>query len=116
MKMLRHCVVLSFYLYAPILKAKHSGKMLTQLYLASRAGTARELYEETGVDVRGTLDRMRPAILRAKPESYKDGRELLPNEYKHRIFFVLSLTDKDFVQVRERLFVDDLILQFRRSR
>ena len=67
--------------------------------MAARAGLARELFEETGIDVRGTVleeRRLQPAVLR-----HDNGSETkqLVNELKHRFFFVLALTDDDFCKV-----------------
>ena len=62
-----------------------------QLYLASRIGCAREVYEETGMDFRQQLDRFLPMIL------YNTSTErTLMNEYKNRIFFVCEVDDYDF--------------------
>jgi len=66
-----------------------------QLLLAGKSGAARELFEETGIDVRAQLERLEPADLHRdnKPDSKK-----LVNEYKHRLFFFLNVTDQDFVK------------------
>jgi len=58
-------------------------------------GAARELFEETGIDLRDKMDRFVPASLRTKPK-IKDGVEILRNEHKHRLFFFLSVSDADF--------------------
>jgi 8-oxo-dGTP pyrophosphatase MutT (NUDIX family) len=76
--------------------AEESRDGQTQLLLASRAGAARELYEETGMDVRYQLDRMEPAALRDEGEVDKHGKPLLQNELKHRLYFFLPVTDDDF--------------------
>jgi 8-oxo-dGTP pyrophosphatase MutT (NUDIX family) len=80
--------------------AQQSGNALGQIYLAARAGLARELFEETGINVRETPDRLRPVVLRETQKTDKSGKELLPNEYKHRLFFALQVTDQDFFEVR----------------
>jgi len=61
-------------------------------------GAARELFEETGMDLRSSLDRLEPAALRAKNKvkSGSSGDEVLTNEYKHRLFYFLSVKDDDF--------------------
>jgi len=66
-----------------------------QLLRAGQSGAARELFEETGIDVRAQLERLEPADLHRdnKPDSKK-----LVNEYKHRLFFFLNVTDQDFVK------------------
>jgi 8-oxo-dGTP pyrophosphatase MutT (NUDIX family) len=90
-------------------KALNSDTPQGQLYLAGRAGMARELFEETGLDMREDLDRMQAVVLRKTPQHYKDGgRELLPNEYKHRLFYILQVEDQDFLQVRNVFFRSSL--------
>ena len=76
--------------------AEESRDSETQLLLASRAGAARELYEETGLDVRYQLDRLEPAALRNDTEFDDDGKPVLENELKHRLYFFLPVTDDDF--------------------
>lgn len=56
--------------------------------LAYKIGAARELYEETGIDLRDSLDRLQPAKLRLpKDETSCD--------YKGRIFFSAEIFDGD---------------------
>lgn len=64
------------------------------LLLACKIGAARELYEETGIDLRNRLDRLQPVQLR---KSEKDN-ELLPTLFvlKHRLFFKICFKDDDF--------------------
>ena len=50
---------------------------------------SRELYEETGIDFRNSLDRLKPVQLRSTK-----GDEL-SCEYKKRIFFSAQVTDDD---------------------
>ena len=58
----------------------------SQLLQASKRGASRELFEETGIDLRTQLDRLQPANLhREKGDNTK-----LINEYKHRLFFTAS--------------------------
>lgn len=71
-----------------------------QLLIAGRIGAARELYEETGLDVRSKLDRLEPASLRTKTK-IKHGVELLKNEFNFRLFYFLSVTDEDFASKGE---------------
>jgi 8-oxo-dGTP pyrophosphatase MutT (NUDIX family) len=68
-----------------------------QLYEASKLGCARELYEETTIDLRQKLDRILPMVLYNTSEDKKDTR--LINEYKHRIFFICEVSDDDFPSV-----------------
>lgn len=64
----------------------------SQLLQACRSGAARELYEETGMDVRQRLERLEMA------DVMESGNETLKNEYKHRLFFYLWVNDEDFLQ------------------
>uniref|UniRef100_A0A7R9ZTJ3 Nudix hydrolase domain-containing protein n=1 Tax=Pseudo-nitzschia arenysensis TaxID=697910 RepID=A0A7R9ZTJ3_9STRA len=66
-----------------------------QLYKAARVGCAREIYEETGIDLRSRLDELLPMILHdTEQRDSTDGT--LINEYKSRIFFVCEIFDDDF--------------------
>ena len=79
------------------------------LYQSAQAGVARELFEETGIDLRyaPALDRLLPLIL--YPE-YRDGLPFtskskkdpnhhpLPNELKSRLFFITTLSNDEFLQ------------------
>ena len=77
-----------------------------QLVLAGKLGAARELYEETGMDLRHQLDRLKPAKLFKKD---KKGR--VSNEYKSRLFYVLHLTDDDFLRADDMPIADAAFLQ-----
>lgn len=68
------------------------------LYFAARAGCARELYEETGINVRQELDRFQPAVLNPGDRDKTNKKLKLINAYKHRLFFVLHVKDEDFFQ------------------
>lgn len=83
--------------------AQASSDRSAQLLFAGKMGAARELFEETGLDVRLQLDRLEPAALRSKTK-VKDGVELLNNEYKHRLFYFLSVTDDDYLNRGETPF------------
>jgi 8-oxo-dGTP pyrophosphatase MutT (NUDIX family) len=68
-----------------------------QLYLASRIGCAREIYEETSIDLRERLDRMLPMVLYdTNNKELNDDNSHLINEYKQRLFFVCEASDEDF--------------------
>lgn len=75
--------------------ARQSSDKKTQLLIAGKIGAARELFEETGIDVRSKLDRLEPASLRTEAK-VKHGVELLSNEYNDRLFYLLTVTDNDF--------------------
>lgn len=74
--------------------SQNAGRFITQeqLYQSARLGCVREIYEETGIDLRSQLDRLRPMVLYNK---FERGR--LINEFKHRLFFVCEVQDDDFV-------------------
>lgn len=59
-----------------------------------KIGVARELYEETGIDIRSAFERLHPVRLRDEKS-----KESLFCEYKSRLFFKLSLEESDFVSV-----------------
>lgn len=75
-----------------LLAAEESSDRKTQLEAACKGGAARELFEETGIDIRSQLNRLEPVIIRKE----KDEDEKLVNEYKHRLFFSLLVSDDDF--------------------
>lgn len=76
--------------------AKESDDYCTQMTAASKRGSARELFEETGLDVRSNVERLQPARLRLSQTVDKSGNTMLVNEYKNRMFFFLLVTDDDF--------------------
>lgn len=69
-----------------------------QLFLAARAGCAREIYEETTIDLRSQeqIDRLLPLIVRRKDDSSNSDTSKLCNEFKDRLFFVAQVLDSDF--------------------
>mmetsp|Transcript_34205 Transcript_34205/g.50285 ORF Transcript_34205/g.50285 Transcript_34205/m.50285 type:complete len:211 (+) Transcript_34205:128-760(+) len=71
------------------------GKNEQQLLFALRMAAARELYEETGIDVREDLERLQPAPLRSTKQE-NGGSTLLKCEHRKRVFFTLSVDDGDF--------------------
>ena len=74
--------------------------LMEQLILAGQMGAARELYEETGLDVRHALHRLHPTRLRDQRSSKNKNTNTttLINEYKNRLFYTLHLTDDDFLK------------------
>lgn len=80
------------------------------LVRACRHGAVRELYEETGIDLRQQLDRVQPARIRSDAATGEGGIATtsststnspnptipLSNEYKHRLFYVVVVNDQDF--------------------
>lgn len=63
------------------------------LLLACKIGAARELYEETGIDLRNHLDRLQPVQLR---KSENNGAFPASCVLKHRLFFKICFSDDDF--------------------
>ena len=63
------------------------------LVLACKIGAARELYEETGIDIRNDLDRLHPVKIREKDNGVFTKSHVL----KHRLFFKICFGDEDFV-------------------
>jgi 8-oxo-dGTP pyrophosphatase MutT (NUDIX family) len=86
--------------------ARQSSDKKTQLLIAGKIGAARELFEETGIDVRSKLDRLEPASLRTEAK-VKHGVEILQNEYNYRLFYLLTVTDDDFATKGEIPFGTD---------
>lgn len=70
-------------------ESSHEGPDI--LIHASKIGAARELFEETGIDLRSSLDRFQPARLR------DNSKDKLICEFKKRMFFKICLGDGDFV-------------------
>ena len=68
------------------------GNAQKQLLEAAKAGAARELWEETGIDVRSQLKRLQPAALKSSNTATE-----LSCEIKHRLFFFLAAADDDFL-------------------
>ena len=64
---------------------------------AAKMGTARELFEETGMDVRGQLERLDPVPLHGKHHG------LVQNMLENKLYFVLNVTDEDFLTEQEGL-------------
>jgi 8-oxo-dGTP pyrophosphatase MutT (NUDIX family) len=77
--------------------AKASDDRNTQLLIAAQMGAARELYEETGLDVRDRVYRMTPAALRSGVTTDTNGQPVLACELNFRLYFYLSVTDDDFI-------------------
>ena len=68
------------------------GNAQKQLLEAAKAGAARELWEETGINVQSQLHRLQPAALKSSNTATE-----LSCEIKHRLFFFLAVTDEDFL-------------------
>ena len=72
------------------------GDSQKQLLEAAKAGAARELWEETGVDIQNQLGRLQPAALKSS-----NTQKELACEIKHRLFFFLAVTDDDFLSAEK---------------
>lgn len=67
------------------------------IFVACKIGAARELYEETGIDIRNDLDRLNPVRLRVETLPMESGTQNKINcELKKRLFFSVQVTDEDF--------------------
>lgn len=86
------------------MKAKESDDYCTQMTTASKRGSARELFEETGIDVRSNIERLHPAGLRISEDQDKSSDPVLSNEYKNRLFYFLVVTDDDFPREGQQAF------------
>jgi 8-oxo-dGTP pyrophosphatase MutT (NUDIX family) len=75
----------------------NTGSSHPLLVLACKIGAARELYEETGIDLRNSLDRLQPVPLRDDSNNVNEKDDDLTCRFKHRLFFKICLTDADFV-------------------
>ena len=51
------------------------------------------LFNQTGIDVRQQLQRLKPAVLRLDPPADHTGTKYLKNEYKERLYYFLSLEE-----------------------
>jgi 8-oxo-dGTP pyrophosphatase MutT (NUDIX family) len=56
-------------------------------------GAARELFEETGIDIRNELDRLKPALLR--PPVTRDKHGEVACELNKKLYFYLPISDND---------------------
>jgi hypothetical protein len=79
------------------LAGKQSGYVKLQLQLAAREAAARQLLDETGLDIRNHLERLTPAVLRANPPVDATGKKYLKNEYENRLYYFLQVTEDDFL-------------------
>lgn len=68
-----------------------------QLLVAAQIGASRELWEETGIDIRNdAMLRLEPASLRVGTVHTGNDDFILPCENKKRLYFFLQVTDSDF--------------------
>jgi 8-oxo-dGTP pyrophosphatase MutT (NUDIX family) len=67
-----------------------------QLDLAGKIGVARELFEESGIDIRGEVERLESAVL-GSSENNSGAYASLQHLYKDRLFYFLRLEDTDFL-------------------
>jgi 8-oxo-dGTP pyrophosphatase MutT (NUDIX family) len=101
-KCLGHCHGRSFFtkaykaIFFLLLQARLSPDPHTQLLIAAQKGAARELFEETGIDMRQQLHRLEPAGLRPQIIKGKDEKPILTCEHKKRLYFFLQVSDDDF--------------------
>eukprot|EP00539_Tryblionella_compressa_P009733 CAMPEP_0178798270 /NCGR_PEP_ID=MMETSP0745-20121128/11663_1 /TAXON_ID=913974 /ORGANISM="Nitzschia punctata, Strain CCMP561" /LENGTH=260 /DNA_ID=CAMNT_0020456905 /DNA_START=21 /DNA_END=804 /DNA_ORIENTATION=- len=65
--------------------------------IAAREAAARQLYEKTGLDIRSSVHRFKPAILRLNPPVDARGVQYLKNEYDRKLYYFLQVDENDFV-------------------
>jgi hypothetical protein len=91
----KHCVLTKF-------AGAQSGHRKMQLQLAAREGAARHLFDQTGIDARGDLDRLQPAVLHLDlPVDAGNGMKLLKNEFNQRLYYFYQASAEDFVKDTE---------------
>jgi len=73
--------------------ASNNRQSRSKLLSASRLAATRELFVETGIDARGSLDRLVPANLSIGNANTGFG---LPNQLEQHIYFYLFMSDEDF--------------------
>lgn len=71
---------------------RSGGDPRRQLILASKHAVIRKLREDTGIDIRENIKRLKPAHLRFDSECYNQ----LSCEHRKRLFFTLEVMDNDF--------------------
>jgi hypothetical protein len=70
--------------------------------MACKIGAARELFEETGMDLRNSLDRLSPIQVR----KLGDEEDKLSCQYKKRVFFSVDICDDDlFTKVSVYIYI-----------
>ena len=60
--------------------------------MACKIGAARELFEETGMDLRNSLERLNP--IQVQKHGHDTG-DKLSCQFKKRVFFSVDITDDD---------------------
>eukprot|EP00980_Cylindrotheca_fusiformis_P004869 scaffold1036_cov93-Cylindrotheca_fusiformis.AAC.2 len=71
------------------------------VYGAAKCGCARELFEETGIDLRQSLERFQPLMLLGPSHHHSNKNKKnnkLRNEHKERLFFIVPVSDSDFLK------------------
>jgi hypothetical protein len=70
--------------------------------MACKIGAARELFEETGMDLRNSLDRLSPIQVR----KVGDEEDRLSCQFKKRVFFSVDICDDDlFTKVSTYMYI-----------
>lgn len=75
---------------------RKEGQAKRRILSAARLAATRDLFEKTGIDARGSLDRLVPANLRRDTFYAVNDDSTLQNQFKRQIYFFLFLTDGDF--------------------
>ena len=72
------------------------GREKRKILSAARLAATRHLFTETGIDARGSLDRLVPANLLRDTFYAVNDDSTLQNQFKRQIYFFLYLRDSDF--------------------
>jgi len=84
-----------------LIAKKCGGDALAQTIIleACKLGASRELYEETGIDIRCKLERLKPAALQRST----DAMDMLGCMLKDKCYFHLVVSDEDFFSLVSKL-------------
>ena len=81
--------------YGTIVRCK-DGLPKRRILSAARLAATRDLFSATGIDSRGSLDRLIPANLRRDVFYTVNDDSTLQNQFKRQVYFFLFLADSDF--------------------
>lgn len=81
--------------------AENSEDIQSQLVAAAQATATRQLYKETGIDIRDKPYRLEPAAIRNEVVSDGNGELVMTCELEKTLYYFLPVNDEDFLQVSE---------------
>jgi hypothetical protein len=83
--------------------AKQSGSPQVQLQIAARIAAARQLFENTGLDIRQQANRFKPAVLNVNPTMNPvRGFQYLRNENENKLYYFLQVDEDDFSKLKDQ--------------